>query len=291
MLAAALVAAWWVYPPDPARMLRARSAPFVRLEREPRPDLGTRVERWRILDQRGDTTLALWRAAPAAARRPWTVVMLGGIGTGDRAALLFPADLPVHVLAVDWPWRGDRRMNGTRLVTLLPAIRGALLRTPACLARGLDAVGTVPEVDTARVALLGASLGVPPSIAALRLTHGARALVLVDGFAGLEPALRFGLARETRPRWIATPLAAIGARLLDPLEPAHHAAALDLPALVVNAERDERIPRECMLRLHALLPHAAVRWRADTHVLPQRRTLIAGLAREAAAWLDSLPAR
>ncbi len=275
----------------PADALRARLAPLARRERAPRPDLGARVERWLLIDARGDTTRALWRAAAPGARRPWTVVMLGGIGTGDRAALLFPEDLPVNVLAVDWPWRGARRMGGARLVASAPALRAALFRTPACLALGLDAVAGVAGVDTTRIALLGASLGAPPSIAALSLSRRPAALVLVDGFAGLEPALRHAIARETRPRWVARPLATLAAALLDPLEPARHAAALALPALVINARRDERIPRECVLRLHALMPRATIRWRADTHVLPERRALIAELAREASAWLDSLPAR
>ncbi len=278
-------------PGAPVAALRARFAPLARLEREPRPDLGERVERWRMIDARGDTALALWRAAAPGAARPWTVVMLGGIGTGDRAALLFPDDLPVHVLAVDWPWHGARRMHGLHLALVAPRLREALLHTPACLALGLDAVARAPGVDTARVALLGASLGAPPSIAALRLSRRPAALVLIDGFAGLQPAMRFGLARETHPRWLAGPLATLGAGLLDPLEPAHHAAALGLPALVINAARDERIPRECVARLHALMPHATIRWRADTHVLPERRALIADMAHEAAAWLDSLPAR
>jgi pimeloyl-ACP methyl ester carboxylesterase len=290
-LATLAAAWWWSHPPDAVKSLRAWQAPLARLERVPRPDLGARVERWRLIDARGDTTFALWRAAAPGASRPWTVVMLGGIGTGDRAALLLPEEVAAHVLAVDWPWRGEREMNGARLAYMVPRLRAALLRTPACLALGLEAVARAPETDTARVALLGASLGAPPSIAALSLSTVPDALVLVDGFAGLAAALRVGLERETRPRWAARPLAALAARLLSPLEPERHRAALGLPALVVNAAHDERLPRESIERLHALLPHATVRVRADTHVLPERLALIAELARSASAWLDSLPTR
>jgi dienelactone hydrolase len=291
LMVAAAVWRWWSRPPDAAAELAARRAPLARLERTPRPDLGARVERWCLVDARGDTAWALWRPAPRGARRAWTVVMLGGIGTGERAALLLPPDLPVHALAVDWPWRGPRRMDAGTLVRRLPAIRAALLRTPACLALGLEALAREGVADTARLALLGASLGAPPTLAALRLSGSPDALVLVDGFADLGAALRHGLVREGCPRPLAAPLAALGARLLDPLEPARHAHAIEVPVLAFGATRDERLPRASVERLHTLLPGAALRWRADTHVLPERRDLIATLARSAAAWLDSLPAR
>jgi predicted alpha/beta-hydrolase family hydrolase len=282
---------WWTHPPDAAAELAARRAALARVERTPRPDLGARVERWRLIDARGDTVLALWRPAARAARRAWTVVMLGGIGTGERAALLLPGDLDANALAVDWPWNGPRRMDALTLLRHVPALRAALLRTPACLALGLDALAREGVADTTRLALMGASLGAPPTVAAMRLSAAPDALVLVDGFAEIGASLRHGLVREGCPRPLATPLAAFGARLADPLEPARHAAAIEVPVLVVNATRDERLPRVAVERLHALLPAATVRWRADTHVLPERADLIAGLAHEAAGWLDSLRAR
>lgn len=55
MLAGVAVAAWWLWPADPAADLRALHAPLTRFERRPAPDLGPRIERWRMVDANGFT--------------------------------------------------------------------------------------------------------------------------------------------------------------------------------------------------------------------------------------------
>jgi hypothetical protein len=294
-LAAAAIALWWMFPPDPVKVLERERLTLAGVAREPLPELGARLERWRLLTTGNDTLFAMWRPAPPARDARWTVVLLGGLGTGDRAAALIPDDLPVHVLAVDWPWRGPREMEPAEFARKIPAVRGAILRSPAVLALGIDAVrredpnrglGRPP----ARVALLGASLGVPPAMAALRISDPPDALLLLDGSADLESVLRRDLEGMNESRVPAAPAAALAARLIHPLEPARHFdAAARVPTFVMNAERDERLPREAVLALHAGLPHAEHRWRADTHVGPGRLLTIASMATEAYAWLETLP--
>ena len=291
VLGAALALAWWwTHPPRPERALRAHAAPLARLERAAIPGAGGGVERWRLIDTRGDTATALWRAATGASR-PWTVVMLGGLGTGERAALLLPPDVPVNALALDWPWRGPTRLSWLKGIARLGAIREAVLRVPGVLALGVEAVTGRPDVDSTRIVLLGASLGVPPAAAAMRLTRRPAALVLIDGAADLEGLLRAGLVRERVPRPIAGPAAALAARLVRPLEPTLNAPAAPACVMLVNAERDELLPRRCIDRLHAAYPMATVRWRAEPHVRPDRLESIATMAREVDAWLDSACAR
>lgn len=285
------IAWWWRHPPDPAATLRARYAPLARVDRRAAPDLGTGVERWRIVDARGDTASAVWRPAPAGTTRPWTVVMLGGLQTGDRAALLLPADARANALSVDWPWRERRNLGPREIVVRLPAIQAAVLRSPARLTLGIEAAARQPGVDSSRIALLGASLGVPPAAAAMLLTRRPAALVLLHGSADLQALLRAELERALRPRWLATPLAALAYRLIRPLEPSLHGrAAAGVPTLIVNAERDERLPRAGVLRLHRAYPGASIRWQQGVHMRPRRAETIAALAAQVAAWLDSLPA-
>lgn len=288
-LLALAFAAWWVWPADVGAGLRAGAAPLERVLREPRPDLGPRVERWRLVTTRGDTVWALWRPAAASGRR-WTAVMLGGIGTDDRAALLVPDPLPVSLLAVSWPWRGPRRMPAHELARRLPEIRDAALASPAALALGLAAVSRTPGVDTSRIALLGVSLGVPPATAALAISNVPDALVLVDGAADLGRVLAQGLEREGVAPRLAAPLGALGGRLLRPLEPWHHRrAAARLPVLLVNSRADELLPRAAVERLHAALPHAEVRWRDGVHIRPEQGARIAALADAIRRWLERLP--
>jgi pimeloyl-ACP methyl ester carboxylesterase len=214
--------------------------------------------------------------------------MLGGLRTGPRAALLLPPDAPVAALAVDWPWNESRTLAGWQVVARLPAIREAVLRSPGVLALGAEAVAGAPDVDASRIVLLGASLGVPPALAALRLTRAPDALVLIDGAADLRALLAAGLARERCPPWLVAPAAALAFRLVRPLEPALNAeAAANLPVLVMNSDADPLLPRATIARLHDALPRADIRVRRGGHLSPRRLDVIAALATEVDEWLRS----
>jgi hypothetical protein len=290
---AAAIAWWWTHPPDPVRTLREHWSPLARLERTPRPDLGEGIERWRLHDARGRTVQGIWRPArlpSGAARQVWTVVLMGGLHTGDRAAFLIPAHLPVHVLAMDWPWDGPREMDQARFVAMIPAIRRAILDTPACLAIAVDAAAAQPEVDATRIALIGVSLGVPAATGAIRLTDSPTAVVLVDGAVDLEKTLEADLRARGDTRWLAAPLASLASRLTDAMEPSHHLEALvDYPTLLVNSRDDDRLVPETILALHAALPGAAHVWRDGEHVRPEEAEILAALVRDIHGWLASDP--
>lgn len=250
------------------------------------PGLGARVQRWVIISARGDSVFGLWRPAPAKVAHPWTAVLLGGFYTGDRAALLVPDDTLFNTLAVNWPWRGKRRLTPAEFALKLPAIQRAVQRTPAVLALGVEAAAQSRGVDASRIVLVGASLGVPPALAALRLTSVPAAVVLVDGGADLEMMIRAGLERE---RWVsgAAALSAAGAmNWLWPLEPMLNApAAARLPVLLMNSTDDDRVPRAAVSKLQASLPHATIRWRSGPHLRPSQKDVFARLTREVDAWL------
>lgn len=271
------LAAPWLRPVDRRTEVDIRTHALVSLEREPLPGQGRGLERWRLIGPDADTVTALWRPpAPGAATGgegapEWTVVLLGGIGTDDRAALLVPDRLPAGVLAVSWPWKGSRRMGWARFVASIPALRASLLRTPLALARGVEAVRRVRP--GARLAMVGASLGVPPTVAALPLVR-ADALVLVGGAADLGRLLRSETARALGGGPIAagaaTLAAPLGAWLLGPLEPSGVVvAARAIPTLLVDAESEERLPRACVERLHSAFPHATRALHPGAHLRPE----------------------
>jgi len=105
-VAALAGAAWWQNPPDPEAELRAHHRPLVTLERKPAPQLGRGFERWLMIAPGPDTMTALWRPGIRTDARPWVAVILGGIGTDDRAAALVPDSLPIGV-----PVLAKRRPN------------------------------------------------------------------------------------------------------------------------------------------------------------------------------------
>jgi hypothetical protein len=202
-----------------------------------------------------------------------------------------PDALPVGVLAMSWPWRGPRSMSRLGFLARVPAIRRTMLDAPATLACGVAALRRA--MPGSRIALLGASLGAPPAIAAVREARP-DALVLVDAAADL-PAL---LAVETRrllgggapARLAAAPAGAIAGALVAALEPERHAgAARALPILVLDAAEEERYPRPCVGRLHAAFPHATLARHEGAHIRPEDREQIRAIVRVASVWLAALP--
>jgi predicted alpha/beta hydrolase family esterase len=275
-----------------------RRSPLAAVRRRPAPELAPRVERWTLIDERGGTWTGLWRSALARAARcqaaseardrPWTVVLLGGFAAGDRAALLLPDTLHAHVLAVDWPWRGPRKLSAIRFVSLLPSIRRSALRSPAALALGVEAVSRQPEVDPARIALVGASLGVPSTVAAFELTHLPAACALLYGGAEIESWMRDALTRRGSSRRLAGVVASAAATFVRALEPAAHVdAAAIVRMLIVNARSDQFVPLASAEALHRAFPRAAIRWKEGRHLDGRPGTLIDGLAAEVEAWLEA----
>ena len=213
--------------------------------------------------------------------------MMGGLETGERAALLIPAGLAANALAMDWPWHESRKLSAFGIAIRLGAIREAILRSPAALALGVAAAARDSGVDASRIALIGVSLGAPPAVAAFRLTEMPEALAIVDGAADLETLLDAGLRREGCPGFLARPLAAIAFRLIRSLEPSLNAAAVaGRRVLLINAERDQLQPRRAIERLHRAFPGAEVRWRAARHLDPGEHETIDAIARQVEAWLE-----
>jgi hypothetical protein len=300
-LVVASVLVWWrAFPPDAVDVLRTYRSSLAQVTREEMPDLGPRVERWSLVDERGEHFTGLWRAAVPPTSdsgrssnpvdRPWTVVLLGGFYAGDQATLLLPETLGVHMLAVDWPWHGPRRLNTSQFVRLLPDIHQMLMQSPAVLALGVDAVSRQPEVDASRIALIGASLGVPSTVAALELTNAPAACALVYGGADIEAWMSHELPRHIWPKALAPLLASIFFDFVRPLEPSlHREAAVRARFLILNARDDQFVPTEVTEALRRALPHATVRWKDGRHISSRRNAQLDGIAAEVEAWLESRP--
>jgi hypothetical protein len=304
VLAAAILSAlvlyiWWTRPPDAVAVLRAHAPGLARVVREPAPEIAPAAERWTLVGRDGETVSGLWRRAartapndggaqPASSDDAWTIVLLGGLRTGSKAALLVPEALGMHVLALDWPWKGPHKMKAGEFLRRLPAIRRALLRSPGAIALGLEAVASVPEVRADRIAVVGVSLGNAPAIAAARLTEFARAGVFVHGAADLRTVLLHATQPHVQPPALGRLAAAFAARLLQPLEPSLHAVAWqERPVLIISAAHDERLPLAAVRALHAAFASAHHRWRDSAHVGANHAEEIAAIAIEASAWLAS----
>lgn len=191
--------------------------------------------------------------ATAPVRRP-LLLLLGGHQTGREAARLIPDTRGTVVVALSYPFHGDHHMKGPRVVLAAPAIRGAILDTPPALMLALDYLLRQPEVDPARVELVGVSLGAPFACIAGALDARVGRVWAIHGSAGSYVPLEHNM-RRTIP---IAPVRVAAARLADViiagprLAPEHWVARIaPRPFVMVNARDDVQMPREEVERLYA----------------------------------------
>lgn len=213
--------------------------------RDARPPAAAPALRARAFEysSRGDRVPGLLLLpAEGAGPFPLALVQHGAGGSKDAdyldAVRLRWVQRGVAVASIDFPLHGERasaKLTEQLLAMLGPGARasadGAALfgefarQSVSDLARAVDSLAGLPEIDTARVAYVGFSLGA--ILGSLYVPYDARvrAAVLAVGGAGIGPPS------------------------LDPT--AHIGRFAPRPLLLVNASRDERIPRKAAEALHA----------------------------------------
>ncbi|MEZ4216308.1 MAG: alpha/beta fold hydrolase [Myxococcota bacterium] len=239
--------------PDPDEPLALRVATLPAGDGE-----GPRLEL--ELSSRGDRVPARVALPPTGDAPPPVVLLVHGLGGSRDAAYMQMARRWVSegaaVATLDLPLHGARAnaKMGERLAASAPrALRGEPLdgveqilwtelarQAVLDLRRLLDALAQLPQVDATRVAYVGFSLGG----------------LLGCALCGADPRPRAAAiaVAGTPPDGAALALSAWVERIAP------------RPLLFVNAERDETIPREAALRLHAAARGPAdVAWFASGH--------------------------
>lgn len=214
------------------------------------------IDQWLSLQTAAGTSIALRiRLDPAAPPSP-ALLVLGGVHRGAGALDLLP-ELPQLVLAsFDYPVEVPERFDWRRALALRAQLRTAVNDTREAMRLSFDALQAHPQVDSERIAVIGASLGAPFALwAAAEREFGAA--VLVHGFADVESALQHQLWRAWRGPlgWASRPAALAAARVLmlwlrlpDPRQ-AIPVLADGMPVLLVIAESDRRLPKEASRQL------------------------------------------
>lgn len=221
-------------------------------------------------------------AAPDTARRALFFI-LGGQQRGRAAGRLLGSTLGNVFASLEYPFDGNDRAKGLALVAQVPAIRRALLDTPPAVLLALDYLRAMPDVDTTRVELVGASFGAPFATIAAALDPRVTRLWIAHGGGGPYTLLSHNLRRDipfaparVTVAGLANVLAA-GPRLAPERWVGRIAPR---PVIMINATEDEMIPRRSV----ALLWEAAQEpkeqiWLPGQHMRGSRPGVIDTLVR------------
>lgn len=249
----------------------------------------TALERVRLTSATGRQLTCFLRRPIAVGpmRAEPAVLLFGGIGTGGRAATLVAPSYRAVVFACDYPWSDPSRLPWWRIAWRAPAIRAEVLATPQALAVAVSFLVGLPDVDSRRVAGIGASLGVPFVASWAAGDQRVRAVALVYGGGDLRSLFEVNLRRKVATRWLRRALAAAGAVLLGELDPAHTVPQIaPRPLLLVGSREDERVPRSSVDALVAAArPPVTTTWLGGRHMLPSDSVLLRAISDTTRAWL------
>lgn len=217
---------------------------------------------------------------PAGVRAP-LFVLLGGHMSGKESASLIADPRRYIVASMSYPFDGNERVTGVAVVAEVPAIRRTIFDTPPAVMLALDHLLTMPDVDTTRVELVGASFGVPFAAVIGAIDRRVRRVWLVQGganprtliYAGLRDEIGFVPAR--RAVAALADLLASGPRFAPERWVGRIAPR---PVVMINTVDDERIPRGTAEALHAAArePREVV-WLPGMHVQPNRPDVLSAL--------------
>lgn len=276
-------AAWLLRDPEP--VFAARTGQLVRVD--------TLVEKHErgMLEQEFALTSATGLRVHVAVRRPAAVpgdtarrmlfVLLGGHARGRGAAALVADTRGTVVASLDYPFDGDHRAKGLSVVAQVPAIRRAFYDSPPAVTLVLDYLLGRPDVDPARVELVGASFGA--SFATIAAARDPRVTRLWIAHGGGKPfaMINAGLEREISFAPLRWPVAGLATLLASgPRFAAERwvGQVSPRPVVMLNALEDERIPRASVDALwNAVREPRSQVWLPGRHMQGDRQEVLRAL--------------
>jgi len=235
-----------------------------------------------LTDERGRRTRGELHLPGESVGRLPVILVLGGYGTGARAAGLVRLSRPALLCSIDYPAFEVKKTGIRSGLGLVLEVRRATLNAVAGIFNVLDYLSARPEADTSRITVVGASLGVPFAVIGAGLDERADALVLVYGAGDLARLIDWNLRRKLKFPPARFLLSRILSTAAAPFEPSAY-----IGRLMVNSRLDERIPEPC---IHHLFNRAGepktMRWLATAHIHPKNRELIDSLTAIVSGWLE-----
>ena len=187
-------------------------------------------------------TVRIPRGTPSGSA--CAVVIAGGFGSGWLAAERIDPGPGVVLLSVDYPFEGPRRgIPAPEFLRRALEFRRALNAMDDLLLEGCRYAIERPEVDSSRVLVVGASLGVPFALRAAAREPRFKGVALLYGSADIGDWVARNL--KDVPRWLrplAGWLVAVAFRHYEPASLIRHVSPR--PVLLLNARGDQRVSEE-----------------------------------------------
>ena len=213
-------------------------------------------------------TMSFDGSAPRA-RRP-AVLILGGYVTGRDAVRLIPESRGAVVAAMNYPYGGERKVNGLRILLQVPAIRRAVLDTPPAVMLAIDYLSSLPDVDSTRIEGVGVSLGAPFMVIAGALDPRLGRVWSIHGSGGSYGPLAANLRRTVRFAPARAAVAGLASLLISGprLAPERWVGRIaPRPFVMLNARDDEQMPQPFVRRLYDSARHPKqIIWVPGGHV-------------------------
>ena len=210
------------------------------------------------------------------------LIVLGGHRTGSDAVELFGDVGNRSIVGVDYPYDGPDSVKGAiPIARTIPLVRQAFLDTTPAVSLILDWLVKQSWVDTKKIIIVGASLGVPFAATAASRDSRISALMLVHGAADNRLWLQAQVARRIETEILHYPLSTILYWLAygPVFDTSKHIATVSpRPVLIVGARDDERTPAgQAELLFDSARDPKRLRFTHGQHVQPDRQEIVAEL--------------
>lgn len=255
---------------------------------------------------------AIGRSPGAMARRQPTprypaLLVFGGFQEAAKVLTLLSPDFPIILASFDYPFSPPRKFEFPGSLRFGPEVKAMGVGTLEGIRHLRAKLSERPDVDPAKITVVGASLGAPFAVAAAAQDPALKGLVIVHGFGDLSKTAMHQLGRSWERKWVgwkkplAWPLAWLVAQFggwyLDFPEPETMAGQLRTgqSALMIQASEDTFIPKECSDSLWNGLQKSSAqveRWvMPGDHIQPGSDRLIKEIMMRIAGWMNQVALR
>ena len=185
------------------------------------------------------------------------ILLLGGIWTGMNAVNLTGNDDDILIISPDYDYQVKNKYTIWRIFSDLYSAHQALYYQIRNNLLILNYLQNLNHVDLDRISIIGYSFGVPFAVATSAIINNFHSMVLVYGGANLQKILNKNIKLDNKVFDFF--LKKILWMHIKNFEPMRHSRNIqNKRVLLINGDKDQKIPNECAEELHSLFEYKPV---------------------------------